>query len=63
MLDAVLKINFIWNKLTLPIYCVLGVFTFVDYKVKNDHSGSGVKHRLNQLGAKVEKTFNKKVIT
>ncbi|XP_050533488.1 microcephalin-like isoform X2 [Daktulosphaira vitifoliae] len=38
-----------------------GVVAFVDYKIDNDRSGIGVKHRLTELGAKIEKTFNQKV--
>ncbi|XP_022174220.1 uncharacterized protein LOC111036501 [Myzus persicae] len=38
-----------------------GVVAFVDYKIDNDRSPSSIIHRLIELGAKVEKTFNKKV--
>lgn len=42
---------------------VLGVVAFVDYKLDNDRSGIGIIHLLGKLGAQVEKTFNRKVIT
>lgn len=38
-----------------------GVVAFVDYKIDNDRSGSGITQCLIDLGAKVEKTFNQKV--
>lgn len=41
---------------------VLGVVAFVDYKIDYDRSGTGIKQCLIKLGAKVEKTFNLKVI-
>jgi len=41
----------------------LGVVAFVDYKIDNDRSGSSIIQWLIDLGAKVEKTFNRKVIT
>lgn len=41
---------------------VLGVVAFVDYKIDDDRSGTDIIQRLIKLGAKVEKTFNLKVI-
>jgi len=41
----------------------LGVVAFVDYKIDNDRSGSCITQCLINLGAKVEKSFNQKVIT
>lgn len=40
----------------------LGVVAFVDYKIDNDRSGSSIIQCLIEMGAKVEKTFNQKVI-
>lgn len=41
----------------------LGVVAFVDYKTENDQSALDIIELLTMLGAKVEKTFNHKVIT
>lgn len=41
----------------------LGVVAFVDYKIVNDRSGDCIIQQLLEMGAKVEKTFNLKVIT
>ncbi|XP_060856102.1 uncharacterized protein LOC132933848 isoform X2 [Metopolophium dirhodum] len=38
-----------------------GFFVFVDYKIDNERSASSIKERLISMGAKVEKTFNRKV--
>lgn len=43
------------------MYYHLGVIAFVDYKIDNDHCDSSISQRLIHLGAKVEKTFNRKV--
>jgi len=40
----------------------LGVVAFVDYKIDNDRSASSIIECLIEMGAKVEKTFNQKVI-
>lgn len=34
---------------------------FVDYKVDDDNSGKDIVFQLINLGAKIEKTFNRKV--
>ncbi|XP_022180207.1 uncharacterized protein LOC111040580 [Myzus persicae] len=38
-----------------------GVVAFIDYKVDNNRSNTSINQRLIDLGAKVEKTFNRKV--
>ncbi|XP_027851704.2 microcephalin-like [Aphis gossypii] len=38
-----------------------GVVAFIDYKIDNDKCDSSIANHLINLGAKVEKTFNKKV--
>jgi hypothetical protein len=39
----------------------LGVNVFVDYKIENEHYVSSFSPSLIKMGAKVEKTFNRKV--
>ncbi|XP_026819681.1 uncharacterized protein LOC113558423 [Rhopalosiphum maidis] len=38
-----------------------GIVAFVDYKIDNERCDSSIIHNLIKLGAKVEKTFNRKV--
>jgi hypothetical protein len=44
-------------------FCNLGVVAFMDYKIKNDQLVLDIIKLLIKLGAKVENTFNHKVIT
>jgi len=39
----------------------LGVVAFVDYKIDNERIDSCISSSLIKIGAKVEKTFNRKV--
>uniref|UniRef100_A0A2S2PST0 Microcephalin n=1 Tax=Schizaphis graminum TaxID=13262 RepID=A0A2S2PST0_SCHGA len=44
-----------------PQQVLKGVVAFVDYKIDNERCDSSIMYNLIKLGAKVEKTFNRKV--
>lgn len=44
-----------------PHQILEGLVLFVDYKIDNDRSATSINERLISMGAKVEKTFNRKV--
>lgn len=48
----------------MNIFDDLGVLAFIDYKVNHgDSDRLSIKHFVEKLGGKSEKTFNLKVIT
>lgn len=44
-------------------FCDLGAVIFVDYKFKGERADDCIVYELLRMGAKVGKTFNRKVIT